>query len=80
MIDASGGSDAVIYTGRGENLSLSLDGVANHGAPGENDNIHHLVHPWSDHRADRHRHSVRRLARAQVLGAWVSNPNRGFHG
>ena len=34
-----GGSDAVLYTGRGENLSLSLDGVANDGAPGENDNI-----------------------------------------
>ena len=34
-----GGSDAVIYTGRAENLSLSLDGAANDGAPGENDNI-----------------------------------------
>ena len=34
-----GGGDAVVYTGRGENLSLSLDGVANDGAPGENDNI-----------------------------------------
>ena len=34
-----GGSDSVVYTGRAENLSLSLDGVANDGAPGENDNI-----------------------------------------
>jgi hypothetical protein len=34
-----GGGDAVIYTGRGEDLSLSLDGVANDGEPGENDNI-----------------------------------------
>jgi Ca2+-binding RTX toxin-like protein len=34
-----GGSDAVLYTGRGEDLSLSLDGVANDGAPGEHDNI-----------------------------------------
>ena len=74
----SGGSDAVIYTGRGENLSLSLDGVANDGAPGENDNIHHLVHPWSDHRADRHRHSVRRLARVQVLGHKRSYVERGL--
>jgi hypothetical protein len=34
-----GGSDAVVYTGRAENLSLSLDGVANDGAPGEHDDI-----------------------------------------
>ena len=34
-----GGGDAVIYTGRGEDLALSLDGVANDGKPGENDNI-----------------------------------------
>jgi hypothetical protein len=34
-----GGGDAIIYTGRGEDLALSLDGVANDGAPGENDNI-----------------------------------------
>jgi hypothetical protein len=34
-----GGGDAVIYTGRGEDLALSLDGVANDGQPGENDNI-----------------------------------------
>jgi hypothetical protein len=34
-----GGGDAVVYTGRGEDLSLSLDGVANDGEPGENDNI-----------------------------------------
>lgn len=34
-----GGGDALIYTGRGEDLSLSLDGVANDGQPGENDNI-----------------------------------------
>jgi Ca2+-binding RTX toxin-like protein len=34
-----GGSDSVLYTGRGEDLSLSLDGVANDGAPGEHDNI-----------------------------------------
>ena len=34
-----GGGDSVIYTDRGEDLSLSLDGVANDGAPGEHDNI-----------------------------------------
>ena len=34
-----GGGDTVIYTGRGEDLSLSLDGVANDGMPGESDNI-----------------------------------------
>jgi Ca2+-binding RTX toxin-like protein len=34
-----GGGDSVIYTGRGEDLSLSLDGVANDGAAGEHDNI-----------------------------------------
>ena len=34
-----GGGDSVIYTGRGEDLALSLDGVANDGKPGENDNI-----------------------------------------
>lgn len=34
-----GGGDAVLYTGRGEDLSLSLDGVANDGEPGERDNI-----------------------------------------
>jgi Ca2+-binding RTX toxin-like protein len=34
-----GGGDAVIYTGRGEDLSLSLDGVANDGQPGEHDDI-----------------------------------------
>jgi RTX calcium-binding nonapeptide repeat (4 copies) len=34
-----GGSDSVVYTGRSENLSLSLDGVANDGAAGEHDNI-----------------------------------------
>jgi Ca2+-binding RTX toxin-like protein len=34
-----GGGDSVLYTGRGEDLALSLDGVANDGEPGENDNI-----------------------------------------
>ena len=34
-----GGSDSVTYEGRSENLSLSLDGVANDGAAGEGDNI-----------------------------------------
>lgn len=29
---------------------------------------HPLVHPWSSHRPDRHRHPVRQMARAQVLG------------
>ena len=34
-----GGGDAVLYTGRGEDLALSLDGVANDGEAGEHDNI-----------------------------------------
>jgi hypothetical protein len=34
-----GGSDSVTYEGRSENLSLTLDGVANDGAAGEADNI-----------------------------------------
>jgi hypothetical protein len=34
-----GGGDIVDYAGRTEDLSLSLDGIANDGAPGENDNI-----------------------------------------
>jgi hypothetical protein len=34
-----GGSDSVTYEGRSENLSLTLDGVANDGAAGEGDNI-----------------------------------------
>jgi hypothetical protein len=34
-----GGSDSITYEGRSENLSLSPDGVANDGAPGEGDNI-----------------------------------------
>jgi hypothetical protein len=34
-----GGGDSVIYTGRGEDLALSLDGVANDGEPGEHDNV-----------------------------------------
>ena len=34
-----GGNDSVTYEGRSENLSLSLDGVANDGAAGEGDNI-----------------------------------------
>ncbi len=34
-----GGGDSVIYTDRGEDLALSLDGVANDGQPGEHDNI-----------------------------------------
>jgi hypothetical protein len=34
-----GGSDRLTYDSRSDDLSLSLDGVANDGAPGENDNI-----------------------------------------
>jgi hypothetical protein len=34
-----GGNDSVTYEGRSENLSLSVDGVANDGAAGEGDNI-----------------------------------------
>jgi Ca2+-binding RTX toxin-like protein len=34
-----GGGDSVVYTNRTEDLSLSIDGVANDGAPGEGDNI-----------------------------------------
>jgi hypothetical protein len=34
-----GGLDSVTYETRSEDLSLSLDGVANDGAPGEHDNI-----------------------------------------
>jgi hypothetical protein len=34
-----GGSDRLTYYARSDDLNLSLDGVANDGAPGENDNI-----------------------------------------
>jgi hypothetical protein len=34
-----GGNDSLTYEGRSENLSLSVDGVANDGAAGEGDNI-----------------------------------------
>jgi Ca2+-binding RTX toxin-like protein len=38
-VSGSTGIDTVTYRGRNQNLTLTIDGMANDGAPGENDNI-----------------------------------------
>jgi Ca2+-binding RTX toxin-like protein len=41
--DGGAGTDAAVFTGRADNLEVSLDDVANDGAPGEGDNVQSSV-------------------------------------
>jgi hypothetical protein len=48
-----GGADSLTYEGRSENLSLSNDGIANDGAPGEGDDIGADIGGiWAGHGSD----------------------------
>jgi len=53
-IDGEGGIDTVSYQGRGSDLSITLDGSANDGAQGENDDVSADVeNAWGGHGDDR---------------------------
>ena len=75
------GQDRILFTGRGEALEISLDDIANDGAPGEGDNVHsnieHVVGGvWTTYLSGAQ--LTRRLTAGRVTTLWTASSGLTF--